>query len=160
MKILYVLFLIMLLSFTNLSAQGFAWNQAVTAGDTMVWANATVKVYYQFHPYCNSTGTSDVTSVPIVASRFWSGSNNTTKRDSLGLVTAALCDSTARIFVITNQTNYTWGGWLRFYITDGTNSKYSNPVRIGNKQGALTVFYYLDDVGTSKLNLWFLVQGL
>jgi len=159
MKLYILIIAMVLLAFTGLNAQGFAWNQAVTAGDTMTWANATVKVYYQYHPYCNSTGISDITTVPPSTSRFWTGSNNTTRRDSLGLVTAAMCDSSARVFVIANQTNYTWGGWLRITITDGTNSKTSSPVRIGNKTGSITIFYYFDDVGVIKLNLWALIQG-
>jgi hypothetical protein len=77
----------------------------------------------------------------------------------LSVIATTRLDSLARIFVITDQTNYTWGGWLRFILTDGTNTDTSSAVRTGNKEGNITVFYYFDDVGTTKLNQWLLVQG-
>jgi len=159
MKIFYLILLILVLCITSVNAQGFAWNQTVTAGDTMVWDNSAVTLYYQIHPYVNSTGMSVITDQPARSSRFWTGSNNNTRRDSLAVIATTLLDSLPRIFVITNQDNYTWGGWRRYIITDGTNTDTSTSIRIGNKQGAMTVFYYFDDVGTTKLNLWLLDQG-
>jgi len=160
MKVYFLVIALILFAFTGLNAQGFAWNQAVTAGDTMDWDNGAVVLYYQIHPYVNSTGiTEPVTATPIKASRFWTGSNNGTRRDSLATIATTNLDSLARIIVITNQTNYTWGGWQRFILTDGTHTDTSSAVRIGNKAGALTVFYYFDDVSTNKILQWLLVQG-
>lgn len=160
MKIYLLIITMILLAFTGLNAQGFAWNQAVTAGDTMAWDNSALTLYSQIHPYVNSTGVSDqITSVPSSASRFWTGSNNDTRRDSLLVIPTTDLDSLSRIFVLTDLTNYTWGGWRRFILTDGTHTDTSAAVRIGNKIGALTIFYYFDDVSTTKILEWLLVQG-
>lgn len=135
-------------------AQGYGWNYenrtTTTVKDSMTWANAALTLYYQVHPQVTTRDT-----LPLKTSRFWAGKGSVNKRTKLLNIATAQLDSTAR-YAIIRPDSLLIGSWMRFIVTDATNTDTSQAVSIKRAE-RYQVYYYFDDVSTNLIRQFLLL---
>lgn len=137
---------------------GWGWNyerRTLTANesDSMTWANAALTLYYQVHPQ-----TTDQDTLPLKSSRFWAGKGAANKRTRLLAIATTQLDSTVR-YVPIKSDSLLFGRWMRFIVTDATNTDTSEAIRISGYDKFM-VYYYFDDVSTNLLRQYLKVETL
>jgi hypothetical protein len=152
-NIIWILLLLFILA-GLVNAQGYGWNYenrtTTTVKDSMAWANAALTLYYQVHPQVTLRDT-----LPRASSRFWSGKGSVNKRTKLLNIATAQLDSTTRYAIIKSD-SLLMGSWMRWIVTDGTNTDTSQAVPIKRAE-RYQVFYYFDDVSTNLIRQFLLL---